>query len=1851
MDEWEERLGFKPQREDVYNKLLPYAEGLDQESVEQLAEIKTHLSRSIQLCDVKVGVVHWVSQLTKYIRCHGLKFSKEDHICFVKILFEMITIPDLELSLVQKFSTLFISLLKKKELLSREDLELPWKPLYKLAEEVFYSTYEPHGLALFPPTIESHIKSVVRMARPYFSVESTQEMLEEWRPLMCPFDTTMGKAMKYFELFLPTMLPPEHHDKGFRLWFEEFMNLYDSAHNSPSWEANLVVLFARLAIHNTGYVDWNPYLPKIMTRFLRSFDLNVGTAAVQASRPHNHYDLSVVTIWISYLMGGDSTVQDHLEKLFRAIETFYHPSNHGKWTLKLMSFLSKLPLAVVKRVHRERHKKPSWEPLALESHRLTDEQITRFVKSMKDIVFLAMFSKYGSSDSAAAMHNLALLRPELIIPSLLEQLYPSLETLTEPHRLTACMNCLNAVARSMLSNTKWYPDGRNHLLPILNLSLPGIDPNDFKKSLVTFQLLSTFTAMVPFVDCSGASQQRQDLDENEMELCSATAQFEDVVLQFLDRAFAVIEMNTTEVSSSRTGSLSEVRLNPQELMIKVGMFSTVNAVFQQCSGPIFDSVLHKLFNYVSSSLCEIRLAGRFVADLIRSAARASPVKTLKKFVPFFCRNIKELTESDDVQKEEHLDDSLLFNLQLLSEVVRCDGKAFLPFKEDLLHILKKSLHLTSKPGYELARNLLTHLLKALTLIYTVDYRSVTKDWDAPLAEYLPIRDWAKPGDLDNMGVEWHVPSEEEMEFAKQLLEDCLLPELHKLEQFCNGQKMDRQEVICSLGIVQETISGAGSVFSPLLGKPIQLAESEVPLRRFKHICGFENQVVKLNGEEVRPLILRTVKRVLAHILSSHEDDTKSLFHIIQIYNLLLFYNGEWKEEFEARWRSFHIVKKAMGNKLQGKKQHLRAVLVDRLQLQHEWRMLNRVDKTFTDLHKEIFDDLLTLSVSRYREVRQKAQAAITKGFNLFTYSYKLFLSDILKYLKDPTMEHHQFKGGLYLVLGTVDKRCLATKRSWEILNQIWPVLVQAQHSEKPSILKLIDDIADKVHKHLTTISVNIQVPPHCLEVAQLPWSTQSPKPVLPPANSEEMKHGLEQQEERNSCYTQQYYKLVNTLVELVEGGTLRWKFYQIAMELLALIIRHDAKLPQSAVNLFVKNMASETLLIRKLSLGAVSSILKQQKRKHPRMVIDPFAVSGCEQPSNGHSLPGDSRLDNAWLQYRSDTRPDTLDKWEKTVFVDKTHWGYYCWPKNMEVYAPCSQQPKLGRKREELEPEEQPIYDHFTRQDFVDKMLGFLSLEENKGKDKFSTKHYTLFKGLFRNFDDAFLPYLKPHIEKLVADTSHDGHDSSQRCAAEIISGLIRGSKHWTFDKVSSMWEWLVPVLRFAINNMTTESVTDWGTCFATASESRDPRKLHWLFEVLMESPISGAGGSFGDASRLYVLQGALAQQEWRVAELLHRLINYLIPHLKHPYKNVRDRIGSVLTSISVSDYTVPHGLPTRCPQRKEFIEGFLPQLEVLEDVEDSPPLSIATTEKMEVDKATDDVTPDEKMEVDDESAANNHVKEDADIDDPRKSAIKLCKTVMKYVQGNLSRMFHCQSPEQLKLLPVIAPLNSVTGDDDLKRETSVTLACMAQTYIPPKDISLALAIAKEVSGLKSWHARSAILQYIQVMVFSNLFNLQQPEYKEHVKELVLHLLCDDQLEVREMAAVTLGGFLHCKYFDIDHDLLQHFEKLSSTKLKKKRRLSGPLSLENLLKRHAGVLGLSACIQAYPYDVPGFMPQVLMDLSDHVDDPQPIQMTVKKTLSDFRRTHHDNWMDHKQKFTDDQLVVLTDLLVSPNYYA
>uniref|UniRef100_A0AAQ5XJE7 Proteasome activator complex subunit 4 C-terminal domain-containing protein n=1 Tax=Amphiprion ocellaris TaxID=80972 RepID=A0AAQ5XJE7_AMPOC len=1674
-------LDFIPQKDIVYNKLLPYADRLDDESNDILSKIKGNLGRAVQLREIWPGVLFWTRKLSTYMRLYGRKFSKEDHVLFIKLLYELVTIPRLEISMMQGLARLLINLLKKRELLSREDLELPWRPLYELHDRILFSKTEHLGLNWFPKyvsllfidffpfsfyysSVESVLKTLVKSCRPYFSESATQEMLDEWRPLLCPFDVTMQRAISYFELFLPTTLPPELHHKGFKLWFDELISLWVSVQNLPSWE--IVSKFIWLFIF---------FLFQIFTRILRSLNLPVGTSQMLVPRYiTNAYDISHVVLWVSSLLGGPSKqAQEQLSGLFNSITSFFHPSNHGRWLMKLMKLLQRLPASVVRRLHRERYKKPTWLTPIPDSHKLTEEDITDFVESMMQPVLLAMFSKTGSLDAAQALQNLALMRPELVIPPVLEKTYPALETLTEPHQLTATLSCMIGVARSLVSGGQRFPEGPTHMLPLLMRALPGVDPNDFSKCMITFQFIATFVTLVPLVDCSSALHERTDLTEVEREMCSASAEFEDFV------------------------------------------------------------ALEKVFNFATTNIFETRVAGRMVADMCRAASKCHPAESLKMFVPHCCNAINQIAVNEEVLNEEELDKELLWNLQLLSEVSRVDGDKILPYRSELVQILQLTLHLKCKQGYTLACNLLHHILRSTALIYPTEYCSVPGGFHQPVSDYLPIKDWGRPGDLWNLDIRWHVPSVEETSLAFYLLDLILQPELQRLQRFAQGdQDMSRDDVLQSLTIVQHCLLG--------------------------------------------------------------------------IISDLLHFKGSHKHEFDSRWKSFNLVKKSMENRVR----HFIALLlcitllIDRVMLQHELRKLTVEGCQYRSIHQALMRDLLRLSTSTYSQVRSRAQNVLFTALGTYNFCCRDLIPHVLEFLNpdNSSVTQQQFKGALYCFLGNHSGVCLANLHDWECIALTWPAIVRsglssAMSLEKPSIVRLFDDLADKIHRQYETIGIDFSIPDECCTVAKALMTAGNPVPVEPVPSEEETQNGLKRQEQKNS--------------EAIEP----WKFEHIAIGFLSLLLRDDHQLPPPAVMFFVKSLNHDSLYVRKVAISAVAGIMKQIKRPHKKV----------SSPQKSALVSAGDRADNEWLQYNSSNLPRTQQDWDHCVFVEKTHWGYYCWPRKLMMYAPLEEQPKHNLSREEMTEREQIIFDHFSDPVFINQFIEFLSLEDRKGKDKFSPRRFCLFKGLFRNFSDAFLPVLRPHMERLVADS----HESKQRCVAEIISGLIRGCKHWSYLKVESLWELLCPLLRTALSNITIETYADWGTCIATACESRDPRKLHWLFEMLMESPVNGEGGSFVDACRLYVLQGGLAQQEWRVPELLHRLLQYLEPKLTQVYKNVRERIGSVLTYIFMIDVNLPYTQPTTSPRILDFTERILLQLKPLTE-------------------------GDEEIQ--------NHVIEENEVgeQDERTQAIKLLKTVLKWLIASAGRSFSTAVPEQLRLLPLlfkIAPVENDDSYDELKRDAKTCLSLMSQGLLYTEQIPMVLNALQEIAGSSSWHARYTVLTYLQIMVFYNLFTFMSDQKAVNdVRALVIQLLEDEQLEVREMAATTLSGFLQCNFLSMDAPMQAHFEALCKTSLPKKRKrevgcIVDTIPSADLVRRHAGVLGLSACILSSPYDVPTWMPQLLMDLSAHLNDTQPIEMTVKKTLSNFRRTHHDNWQQHKQQFTDDQLLVLTDLLVSPCYYA
>lgn len=111
------------------------------------------------------------------------------------------------------------------------------------------------------------------------------------------------------------------------------------------------------------------------------------------------------------------------------------------------------------------------------------------------------------------------------------------------------------------------------------------------------------------------------------------------------------------------------KMNREESMLEVGLSSTLATLLMQCSSSIFDVALAKLHAYVSGRIFEPHVAGKFAAHICCSVAKVNTQKVLRVFTPHLFRSLHKALLSDDVLREETLDDELLFHLLLLSELV------------------------------------------------------------------------------------------------------------------------------------------------------------------------------------------------------------------------------------------------------------------------------------------------------------------------------------------------------------------------------------------------------------------------------------------------------------------------------------------------------------------------------------------------------------------------------------------------------------------------------------------------------------------------------------------------------------------------------------------------------------------------------------------------------------------------------------------------------------------------------------------------------------------------------------------------------------------------------------------------------------------------------------------------------------------------------------------------------------------------------------------------------------------------------------------------------------------------------
>ena len=76
-----------------------------------------------------------------------------------------------------------------------------------------------------------------------------------------------------------------------------------------------------------------------------------------------------------------------------------------------------------------------------------------------------------------------------------------------------------------------------------------------------------------------------------------------------------------------------------------------------------------------------------------------------------------------------------------------------------------------------------------------DYCDMTGEYDRPVEEYLPVRDWGKPGNVHDLKLKWLRPTEEMGKAAQRLLDRFLGRELEDVKAFAEGRlELDKDEL-------------------------------------------------------------------------------------------------------------------------------------------------------------------------------------------------------------------------------------------------------------------------------------------------------------------------------------------------------------------------------------------------------------------------------------------------------------------------------------------------------------------------------------------------------------------------------------------------------------------------------------------------------------------------------------------------------------------------------------------------------------------------------------------------------------------------------------------------------------------------------------------------------------------------------------------------------------------------------------------------------------------------------------------------------------------------------------------------
>ncbi|EIN13624.1 hypothetical protein PUNSTDRAFT_94808 [Punctularia strigosozonata HHB-11173 SS5] len=1587
----------------------------------------------------------------------------------------------------------------------------------------------------------------------------------------------------------------------------------------------------------------------------------------------------------TYLAG--SKALDSLVRLIASTESFFHPSTSGSWTHDLSAFIKYIVYDFNKRWHEEQQP----DCRTPKHRRLTRDMKRELVKSLRTVALLAMFSQDSTtvSNIQSCLKSMSVMEPDLILYPVLERAFPALEALVETQRTLAVIKALGAIAPSLVCRDVFYP-GAKHLIPILQLLVPGIDLNDPSKTLCTTSFLVEISQYILIgelgtespepettqdaqlseapedkkrpnglpsfkLDGFGSSSSEEALEleprlpdeEEDILLRESTSSFASWVHAFVRRVLVLLENLPEEGASGSSGTT--------ETQVVDAVTGALSQICVHLSEPLYDLVLNIVFDFASNNVRSN--AVRAIHQLVECVANANPEKTLAKFFPFAEQNIIIELEHGASSLRTTVDSTPLpsdttlhWNLAILRGAMYNDGRVVLKYSEKLVALLKLLHEKTfSKRGWTWTGRLLSSTLLTLTHTYPTENRFVNpEEWDSAEFQKNHHRYWGKLYKAEDVKISWHVPSAEEIDLALRIFREVVEPAMDSLDGLLqHGPVRDavwRNDFCRHLNLVRDAFSGIPTLAKETRTKEeiaASVAESDILNEIPEMIATIEPLLAGfplVDPEDPRYVYITSLKRRFGNFLHTASvslrqqgeyntvDAVTILVRSIRTY--MLEY-GDSRDSYYLQREQFSS-EKSVTRQYAGQKVWPRAVFVRRARLYHSARLRwNSLERRRGQTENHLIGDLLEWAMWHYASVREISQSVLESLCSVYDGVRNRCLPVLYKAL-EPGTEDDRMKGALWTLNSPVFAKYAMSEPT--LTRELLDKMFACQHNEKPSIQSCVSTLSDNCLGSF--VEPNHVV--YNVENTDLDAALRDLRSVTQFSNegNDLVLRCAEQRTKRTSLIDDASDATTSLIIDIANSSKTHWRYSIVAVRILRSLIRKDRPTKAAHIRCLLEKTYDSHPSLRYYAQRAIMKCSRYIKLRTLSQTQVDLALEQNHNPLR-LKVPVGEPGNETTIRFLSDFKSELnlCQARRNPLLCEKPTSGWIAWAKHQDKFLLPSATEWPFPAWDPSSSECMSVIEEFANSAaFWKEITKHFSAETHA--EAISQDHASSVKSILQLLGPKPLVHMKPILEELLGNSDKN----KQRGAAELLAGLIGGSKHWPTSSQDDLWDWFIPQLRTVFKGIKTDTLLVW-TSFLEASSfyvlsNKDPRRVQPLVDYLVEEFTTtdyNAESSFDAVKILCFFRAFYEELNWKAFAWMDDVMGRIWPELPGEHDDVRAYISEILVFSDKVKW-----LP-RASADAHTAEAFV--VECRQSTEDDDIMGILHGyHEGRVHELVDRFEKWRGERLPGVRAFQSTYD---------KVGIAVCKWLHSTLHDT-----HAVLAFQyiLPLMPELFRFAELHDNDELSLRADMLLVRMCGVVPPPRLIKpLLLRIFEAIQSSTSWRVRLKALPLLQVFYFRHMPLIDDLHIIE-ILEVICKCLDDEIIEVRTMAATTLAGILRLSPRRSVLVLKDRFVRLvKNIKLPGKKEAGYSNAVRKL---HAGVLGICALVDSYPYTVERWMPPLLTTvLAELTYFPPPISTTVRKCASNFKKTHQDTWHEDSKRFDEDQLAALSTLLTGSSYYA